>query len=110
MLTKFWRHSVKSKLHLASLTSIALMLLASACSRQSAALEYKPYKSDADVPRMSVQDAKKEVDAGNAVIVDARGDVAWKMERIAGSLNIPSVSDEMLAKLPKGKKIIVYCS
>jgi 3-mercaptopyruvate sulfurtransferase SseA len=64
-----------------------------------------------DAPRISLADAKKEYDAGNAVIVDVRDITAYKNEHIKGSLNIPITDiDANVDKLPKGKKIIAYCS
>ena len=82
-----------------------------ACSKSVPMAEYRKYQNDADVPRISVQDAKKEVEAGTAVIVDARGDAAYKVEHITGSLNVgPASTDEQFSALPKDKKIIVYCS
>jgi rhodanese-related sulfurtransferase len=69
---------------------------------------FKKYENEAAVPRISVADAKKEVDAGTAVIVDSRAEAAYKAEHIAGSIN---VADEAKSNtLPKGKKLIVYCS
>ncbi|CAN5398712.1 hypothetical protein BH10ACI3_BH10ACI3_23800 [soil metagenome] len=74
-------------------------------------IEYKKYASDAEVPRISVEDAKKEVDAGTAIIVDSRADSAYKQEHIAGSINYPLGSPEdKFSTLPKGKKLILYCS
>jgi hypothetical protein len=70
--------------------------------------EYKKYSSDAEGPRMTVEEAKKDVDAGIAAIVDARGDAAYKAERIKGSLNI--TNEAQFDQLPKDKKLIVYCS
>lgn len=70
----------------------------------------KKIASDADVPRISPADAKKEVDAGNAVIVDSRNAGTYEQEHIAGSINIPFGAEADVSKLPKGKKIIVYCS
>ncbi|SRR5258706_7918020 len=85
--------------------------IAAACSKTAPLAEYKKMEKDSDVPRISVQDAKKEVDAGTAVIVDARGDAAYKAEHIAGSLNIALGNpDTQFSTLPKDKKIIVYCS
>jgi len=64
-----------------------------------------------DAPRISLADAKKAYDDGAAVIVDVRDVNAYKQERIKGALNIP-IADiaANIAKLPKDKKIIVYCS
>ena len=74
-------------------------------------IEYVKYESDAGVPRISAVDAKKEFDAGHAIFVDSRGDVAYKAEHLPGALNILFGSaDEAFSQLPKGKKIIVYCS
>jgi len=70
----------------------------------------KKIEKDADVPRIALLDAKKEVDDGNAVIVDARGESAYQAEHIAGSINIPFGMKNDFSALPKGKKIIVYCS
>ncbi len=63
-----------------------------------------------DAPRISLADAKKAFDDG-AVIVDVRDVNAYKQEHIKGALNIP-LSDVAanMDKLPKDKKIIVYCS
>ncbi len=72
----------------------------------------KKYKSAGDVPRISVEDAKKAYDAGTAVFVDSRAEAAYKVEHIAGAINIPNGPDaaDKFSSLPKGKKVIVYCS
>ncbi|MFM9905227.1 MAG: rhodanese-like domain-containing protein [Pyrinomonadaceae bacterium] len=73
--------------------------------------EYKKFKDDADVPRITIEDAKKAFDDGSAVIVDARAPEIYKQEHIKGAINIPiGSSDEKFDVIPKGKKIIVYCS
>ncbi len=87
------------------------ILLFLACQKAPVVIEYVKYDSDAAIPRISAADAKKEYDAGNAVFVDSRGEGAWKVERLPGALEISmGASDEKLSTLPKGKKIIVYCS
>lgn len=86
------------------------MLLTAACGGPDLP-PYRAYANDADVPRISVEEAKRDVDAGIAVIVDARPEFAFKHERIANSINIVWGSpEEKFAVLPKDKKIIVYCS
>ena len=96
--------------HLLFLTAISCLVFVFACQKTRLA-EYRKYQSEADVPRISVEDAKKDVDAGIAVIVDSRGDAAYKVEHIADSLNVsPATPDERFSDLPKDKKIIVYCS
>ena len=87
-------------------------LLLLACSKPAATVEFVRYKADADVPRINVQDAKAAVDRDEAVTVDSRPEDAYKTEHIAGAINIPlgTGAEEKFASLPKGKKIIVYCS
>ena len=64
-----------------------------------------------DAPRITIADAKKDYDAGTVVIVDVRPESAYKEEHIKGSLNITiDTLAANLNKLPKGKKIIAYCS
>ena len=73
--------------------------------------EFKKFKDDAEVPRITIEDAKKAFDEGNIVIVDARAAEIYKQEHIAGAINIPIGSpDSEFDKIPKNKKIIVYCS
>ena len=99
---------MKSKLRILTLLLFALAL--SACQTTSSA-PFKKYADAGEVPKISVADAKKEVDAGTAVIVDSRGEAVYKMEHIAGSINIPNGSPkEKYDLVPKGKKAIVYCS
>lgn len=85
-------------------------LFAQACQKVSA-IEYVKYDSDAAVPRISVEDSRRDFDAGNAVIIDARPDSQYKAEHIAGSINLPAgAGDEQFKSLPTGKKLILYCS
>lgn len=61
--------------------------------------------------RITLADAKKDYDAKNAVIIDVRDEAAFKLEHITGALNItPQTLDANISKVPKGKKLIVYCS
>ncbi len=64
-----------------------------------------------DVERITVADAKKAVDAGEAIIVDSRSQDSYNNEHIKGSINIPTKEmEERYKELSKDKKIIVYCS
>ena len=64
-----------------------------------------------DAPRINLEDAKKAFDEGNVVIVDTRAEVAYKTEHIKGAINIPAEAFQTRYKeVPKGKKIIAYCS
>ena len=115
------------KLKLFVAMAIASLLVVSACTdaANTPLLAEKPsatpparnapeaeHKDDGhDAPRISLADAKKAYDTGNVVVVDVRDVGAYKQEHIKGALNIPITqiaANE--AKLPKNKKIIVYCS
>jgi len=64
-----------------------------------------------DAPRITLADAKKDFDAGNAIFVDTRAEVQYKQEHIKGAINIPAeVAATRYNEIPKGKKIIAYCS
>lgn len=68
-------------------------------------------ESEKDAPRISLSDAKKAFDDGNAIFVDTRAATFFQNEHIEGALNIPSSDFESTYKdLPKDKKIIAYCS
>ncbi|HTH51925.1 MAG TPA: rhodanese-like domain-containing protein [Pyrinomonadaceae bacterium] len=95
-----------------ALAILIAALAALACQTPTADLQYVKYNSEADVPRMNIQDAKAAVDSGAAVIVDSRPADAYKQEHIKDSINLALGvgAEEKFSTLPKGKKIIVYCS
>ena len=67
--------------------------------------------ADDDFQRISLEDAKKDYDAGTATIIDARDADAYKAEHIKGAINIPYGDFKKKYKsVPKNKKIIAYCS
>ena len=64
-----------------------------------------------EVPRISLEDAKKDFDEGKATFVDTRAEVQYKQEHIKGSINVPTEAVETRYKeIPTNKKIIAYCS
>ena len=64
-----------------------------------------------NAPRISLADAKKAFDEGNVVFVDTRGEEFYKMEHVKGAINVPITAfDARFTEIPKGKKIIAYCS
>jgi hypothetical protein len=64
------------------------------------------------MPRINAQEAKSLVDAGKAVIIDVRGTEAYKTTHIKGALDYPLAKIEAkdFSGLPKGKRIIAYCT
>ena len=64
-----------------------------------------------EAARISLTEAKKEFDAGNAVFLDTRAEAAYNNEHIKGALNVTEATlEEKYKEIPKGKKIIAYCS
>ena len=102
------------------LSAILLLAIVIACAKPSteanvAAFNAAPLPSMSpsdNAPRISLEDAKKEFDAGTAVFVDARAQEAYKMEHIKGAINVQSADrlKEALKSIPPDKKLIVYCS
>jgi hypothetical protein len=64
------------------------------------------------MPRVRVDEAKKALDEGKAIIIDVRGPEAYKMAHIKGSIDypLPRLEQGDFKDLPKGKRIIAYCS
>ncbi len=84
-----------------------------ACVAPPPKLEYVEYVNEAAVPRITPQDAKKDFDAGHVLFVDSRSQAAFDVEHLPGAVVIPYMGEAHeydFNSLPKGKKIIVYCS
>jgi hypothetical protein len=64
-----------------------------------------------NAPRIAVADAKKDFDAKSAVFIDTHSPEQFAAEHIAGAINIPANQlNAYFDKIPKGKKLIIYCS
>jgi len=64
-----------------------------------------------EAPRISLEEAKKDFDAGKAIFIDTRDMVSYRNLHIKGAINIPMETVQMRWKeIPLGKKIIAYCS
>lgn len=64
-----------------------------------------------DAARISLAEAKKAYDEGNALFVDVRSSETFAKEHVKGAVNIMIGDvDANLRKLPRDKKIVVYCS
>ena len=69
--------------------------------------------TEADVPRISVEDAKAAVDNAGAVIVDVRSAESFAAGHVAGAISIPLINFENNpANIPleKDQWIITYCT
>jgi 3-mercaptopyruvate sulfurtransferase SseA len=88
--------------------SAALPLLVLVLSLAGAAAQGDP---NAGVTRIAVDELKKLVKAGTAVIVDVRSLEAYKVSHLPGSINIQvNEVPEKGKLLPKDKTLVTYCS
>lgn len=68
---------------------------------------------EADVPRVTADDAKAAYDQGNAIIVDVRSRAAYEASHVDGVLSIPLNEFEtniVSVDLPKDQWIITCCT
>lgn len=64
-----------------------------------------------DARRVTVDELKKMLDSGKAVVYDTRAKAAYDAEHIKGSLSMPfNEVAERAGELPKGKTIVFYCT
>jgi rhodanese-related sulfurtransferase len=85
---------------------ILLLVLLSACAP-------KVPQTEADVPRVTVEEAKSAFDSGKAIIVDVRSAEAYAEGHAAGAISIPlSEFENNINNLPldKDQWIIPYCT
>ena len=60
---------------------------------------------------ITVEQAKKAVDSGQAVMVDVREDLPYRQEHIKGAIHLPAPqTGSRVQELPKDKLLITYCS
>jgi 3-mercaptopyruvate sulfurtransferase SseA len=70
-------------------------------------------QTEADVPRVSVEEAAAAIQSGEAIVVDVRSAQAYQASHIAGALSVPLFdieTDPTSVKLDKDKWIITYCT
>jgi 3-mercaptopyruvate sulfurtransferase SseA len=114
------------KLGVSALT-IGLAITAAGCSKSGAstpmvgaksapqsatAIPPPPQNAEDKIPRVKVDEAKKLIAEGKAIIIDVRGVDAYKMSHIKGALDVPltKLDTGEIKDLPKDKLIIAYCS
>ena len=66
----------------------------------------------AAVPRVTLADFKKDLDAGRIVVIDVRAGDTYKLGHIPGSLNVPvsNVADHVARLKAARKPIVAYCA
>jgi hypothetical protein len=78
---------------------------------KATAAPFPPLTSD-DVPRISAEELKAQLDAGAEVlIVDVRSAEAYSASHIMGALSLPSAElENRLQELPMTQDIVTYCT
>ena len=69
--------------------------------------------SEAEVPRVPLEQAKAALDSGAAIVVDVRSAEAYQASHIAGAISIPLgviETDPTALELDKDQWIITYCT
>ena len=86
--------------------SLTLFVAAEAACRQNGGKD--PFAS---IPRVSVDELKKALKEGRAVVVDVRPAEAFEEEHIAGAVSIPEEEiKERAGELPEDKLVVAYCT
>ena len=70
-------------------------------------------RTEADVPRISVEDAKAALDSGAAVVVDVRTSGTYETSHIKGAISVPlgDIERDLTSlTLDKEQWIITYCT
>jgi 3-mercaptopyruvate sulfurtransferase SseA len=70
-------------------------------------------QSEADVPRISLEEARAALESGAAVVVDVRPPDAFEASHIAGAISLPLAEIERSPAnltLEKDQWIITYCT
>jgi 3-mercaptopyruvate sulfurtransferase SseA len=63
------------------------------------------------VRRITATDLKAAIDKGDVVVIDVRGEAAYKAGHIKGAIMIPVADvEKRYGEIPRGKLIVTYCS
>ena len=81
-------------------------------AQSATAIPSPPQNTEDKIPRVKVDEAKKMIAEGKAIIIDVRGADAYKTSHIKGALDVPLIKLDTgeIKDLPKDKLIIAYCS
>ena len=69
----------------------------------------------ADAPRITVEELKRRMDAGeDFTVIDTRNPTAWAAESdtmLPGAIRVPlDKLEENLHRIPKNKPVVAYCT
>ncbi len=89
---------------LATLTAfLALLVGVAACTSI-------PETAD-DIPRITVEELKTELDRGPVTVIDVRGASSYETSHLRGALSIPEAEvKSRVGELPRDGLIVTYCT
>jgi 3-mercaptopyruvate sulfurtransferase SseA len=81
-------------------------------STAAAPVPNAPQSAEDKMPRVNVEDTKKLLADGQAILIDVRGTDSYNAIHIKGALDFPLAKMENgdFKGLPKDKRIIAYCT
>jgi Rhodanese-like domain len=96
----------------ASTHTICVAARGAMSANSAAPIHSLPQNAEDKMPRITVEEARKLVAEGKAVIIDVRGSDSYKSSHIKGALDFPLKKLEAgdFTNLPKDKRIIAYCT
>ena len=96
----------------ASTPTVGATKAGASAAQSTTAIPPPTQNAEDKIPRVKVDEAKKMIAEGKAIIIDVRGADAYKMSHIKGALDIPltKLDTGEIKDLPKDKLIIAYCS
>lgn len=63
-----------------------------------------------DIPQITVEEARRQINAGGVTLIDVRARPDFDQENIAGALHLGQENyEEFLATTDKSKPVICYC-
>lgn len=75
------------------------------------AFESESVDRDSSIGRISPEDAKTKIEAGEAIVIDVRSPLSYGDEIIRGAKLIPlDALEGNVGQLPRAKAVITYCS
>ena len=96
----------------ASTPTVGATTAGASAAKSTTAVPPSTQNAEDKIPRVKVDEAKKMIAEGKAIIIDVRGADAYKMSHIKGALDVPltKLNEGEFKDLPKDKLIIAYCS
>ncbi len=67
-------------------------------------------KTVEEIPRITPEDLKAEIDEGSVIVIDVRGRTSYEAAHVPGALEIPELEvKSRIGGLPRDGLIVTYC-